>query len=344
MQSQPSHSSDITMCTSYHSPETKMEVELNDRLTRQMNPQSQVRWVVGEAFGGETQDRIDRERFTVVAAPTKNDVPPDIGWRSIQHATALNRTLPHIKTRFFVILHPDFYIVRPNWISRVIAHMDESGLAFFGSPVHPRYFDKWRYFPCTQFIVVDLEKISRGDLDFLPGDMKQSKRGYALGSSRGFARMAELWRLFYSRLVGMRSVIGTSRDSGWRIHKKFSARSDIRHECLEPFFRPRRDRGPVDNKLWALNAVIEFFLPERLCFVPKQRRSYSVRGFRDCGYPDAAHYGFEEYLWEGKPFAIHQRGTRAGYSRGIGDGTMFNTHIDQVRKLLDECTDRFNSS
>lgn len=336
MQQAPFYSGEITICTSYHSPETKAELELNHDFTRRMNPEPQIAWLVAEAMDRSIQDRISREKFTVVAAPTKDEVAYVVGWRSIQHAGALNLLLKHVKTRFFAVMHPDFYIVRPHWIQDVIAHMEASGLAFVGSPVYPRYFDKWRYFPCTQCIVVDREKIPVEDIDFMPGDMEMLERGYSMRDRRGLWKIAEAARLLYSRLIRMRSLIGTSRDSGYRLAQKFSARRDIRCECFQPFFRPRRDRDALDNKLWLLNTVIEFFLPERLCFVPKRKASYSVKGFRDCGYPDAARHGFEEYFWAGNPFAFHQRGTRAGYSRGSGHEDTFTMHLDQIRALLDE--------
>lgn len=340
MEQRPFSSGEITICTSYHSPETKAELELNHDFTRRMNPESRITWLVGEAMEGSVRERISREQFTVFAAPTKDEVPHVTGWRSIQHAGALNLLLKHVQTRFFVVMHPDFYIVRPHWIQDVITHMDASGLAFVGSPVYPRYFDKWRYFPCTQCIVADREKIPVEDIDFMPGDMKMLERGYAMRDRRGFWKIGEAAKLLYSRLIRMRSLIGTSRDSGYRLVEKFSRRPDILCECFQPFFRPWRDRDAVDNKLWVLNAMIEFFLPERLCFVPKRKASYSVKGFRDCGYPDAARHGFEEYFWAGRPFAFHQRGTRAGYSRGSGHKDTFAAHFDQIRQLLDQCSAR----
>jgi hypothetical protein len=59
------------------------------------------------------------------------------------------------------------------------------------------------------------------------------------------------------------------------------------------------------------NLFLEKFLPERLSFIPKKKNYFSEFGFRELGYYDIAGLGLEEYLWNGRPFGFHFRGTFA---------------------------------
>ena len=80
----------------------------------------------------------------------------------------MNRTLPHIATRFALFCDPDFFIVRENWIHAVIQHMTEHGIGILGVPWHPRWTHKVRYFPCVHCMFVDLEVTPVETLDFTP--------------------------------------------------------------------------------------------------------------------------------------------------------------------------------
>ena len=80
----------------------------------------------------------------------------------------MNRTLPHIATRFALFCDPDFYIVHENWIHAVIQHMTERGIGILGVPWHPRWTHKVRYFPCVRCMFVDLELVPVETLDFTP--------------------------------------------------------------------------------------------------------------------------------------------------------------------------------
>ena len=67
------------------------------------------------------------------------------------HAFNLEMALSKVKTRFAILLDPDLYLVRPNWILELITRMKLEQLAVFGVPWNPRYFQKYRILPRHAF-------------------------------------------------------------------------------------------------------------------------------------------------------------------------------------------------
>lgn len=96
---------------------------------------------------------------------------------SYRHAAALNAFLQSFQpeTRYVLILDPDFYIVRQNWIPDVVAHMQHNNLSFFGAPWHPKWYSKYRGFPCVHCIFVDSDQIDLKELDFSPDLIGKNK-------------------------------------------------------------------------------------------------------------------------------------------------------------------------
>lgn len=95
---------------------------------------------------------------------------------SYHHAAALNRFLreDHVSTRYLLILDPDFYILQESWVAAVLSYMDEKGLSFFGAPWHPKWFTKYRYFPCAHCMFIDRDRIDVKTLDFTPDLVERS--------------------------------------------------------------------------------------------------------------------------------------------------------------------------
>ena len=46
--------------------------------------------------------------------------------------------------------------------------MDEKNLSLYGTPWHPKWFTKFRYFPCSHCLFVNLTLIDLNLLDFRP--------------------------------------------------------------------------------------------------------------------------------------------------------------------------------
>ena len=59
-----------------------------------------------------------------------------------------------------------------------------------------------------------------------------------------------------------------------------------------------------------MNRIVEALFPNAMCYIPKDRNSYSTMGFKEMGYSDLERFGWEEYLWQGAPFGTHIRGSK----------------------------------
>jgi len=53
--------------------------------------------------------------------------------------------------------------------------------------------------------------------------------------------------------------------------------------------------------------LIEYFLPDDLCYLPKRRDSYTGTGLRELGYLSDAPEYWEEFMWQGRPLGFHVR-------------------------------------
>lgn len=306
---------EITICSVYYSSKTARQLEKNYEMTRALNPGTNIMWLVGDNSPREHPERIRQGIFSVVDGARDGEASASRARGSLQHALALKKLFPLVKTRFLLILDPDFYAVRKNWIVDVIEYMKASRLAFFGSVWHPRYYAKYRYFPTVHCFFVDLEKVPIAEIDFapMPEDSPKTKKGIIAMRTPRILKRFILILTFQNR-----KFIGDSRDTGYGMYKRFFGKKDIRYECLQPVFCPWRDRDWFARVLYIPNLMIEFFLPDRLCFTPQKRGYYSRVSFHERGFPDVAGQGWEEYLWQDKPFGVHVRGTKyRGGNNGI---------------------------
>lgn len=157
----------ITICTvSFGHKEL---IEENMRFVAEMNPDADVKWIIVE----NTPDRV-KERFETggshkvkVLKGVENNFT-GLARGSQHHASGLNMAIREADTKFVLILDPDCYIVRSNWINDVLCHMQKSDLAFFGIPYNPKRYLKYRYFPSLHSLFIDLEKVSGDEIDFTP--------------------------------------------------------------------------------------------------------------------------------------------------------------------------------
>jgi hypothetical protein len=159
-------------------PGDRQYVEANIELTALLNRDSQYRVFVLDNGIPFTHERleIDNDRTTVLEG-----APPDASLSrhcrgSYHHAAALNAFLQagYIDSRYLLIVDPDFYILRKGWIGEVISYMSEKELCFFGAPWHPKWFTKYRYFPCGHCMFIDSRRINVKELDFTPDLVKRS--------------------------------------------------------------------------------------------------------------------------------------------------------------------------
>ena len=329
---------DLTICSvSFHS---RKYLELNWELTKYLNPFTELTWVIIENTPPESDDRVEaRSNEFLVLGGYASD-PSKKRPASYHHGVALNKALGLVKTRFVLILDPDFYIVRRNWIAEVIQYMQTQEIAFFGAPWHPKWYIKYRYFPCVHCMFIDLAQVSIDTLDFRPG---QEDLGSEKNPPKGEqpARKAHIlvslkrWTPPLVRRAGClgrrivqnlrhRKIIGSSQDTAYRLYRQYGQNRQVRSECLAPVYRPDVERPAY--KKWGLNRLLDRLFPDRLSYVPKRPGYYTRVGFRELGYADAAGDGWEEFMWKGSPFGFHIR----GYIQGERDREKENTRLIRV--------------
>ncbi len=297
---------DLTICSVYHRKETSDLLSMNWRLTRKLNEDAALRWIV-----------IDNSPREKKVSPPDGDIEIFQGFEISEfekiyakpivypfHASsALNSLLPQCRTRFIMFLDADFFIIRPNWALEIVSHMRRQELAAFGAPWHPQYSKKVRYYPTHTCLFVDTTRVPAMELNFHPAypftatHRATNPRGeFPVKKTRGdsfFARsvwsMKERWRM------------GSSRDVGYRVAQLLKE-SQMPIELLQPVWKSA-DQGRYINK------VIDACLPERFSLMPKRNGYFSSTGFAENGYYDFYADKMEEYMWQGDPFAVHIRNT-----------------------------------
>lgn len=302
-------SPELTICTvSFHSAEY---LRRNMALTAQLNARSTVQWVVVDNSPGETAGPPGDGSTDVRVVPGPQVEAPQATLHSgsVNHGAGLNLALSLVQTRFVLALDPDFFIVRPGWVGDVTRYMATRRLGFLGAPWHPRWFGKWRYFPCAHCLFIDLDKVDRNRLDFRP------RLDETPTTSRDALRLHPRLRAVASGMKGLllngrlRRSIGSSRDSGYGVFHEFGRRADSGSECLTPVcsfpedylaYRPRR-----------ANWFIDYLLPDRLSYRPKRPGYFSESGFSERGLPSPRSVGWEEFLWHGEAFGFHLRRQRS---------------------------------
>lgn len=309
--------SDLTICSvNFRSADC---LRLNIELTVRLNAGEDWRWVVvdNEPPASAGLQLPEPERVSVIPGALPDMTKPPKCRGSYHHAAALVEAIQHVHTRFVLFLDPDFYLVRPRWMAELLGHMVERDLSFFGAPWHPKWYIKYRRFPCMHCLFVDLTRVPAGSLDFSPQyDLSQPERA---DTPRSFMRslkrhipaaikrpLAALVRRTLSPWGQRARLIGSSRDTGYGIYARHMHSATL-HECVTPVFRPEVEfRGPPRELTmpWRLLAAV---LPDRLCYIPKRRDSFTRVGFREHGCFDAASRNWEEFMWQGRPFGFHIR-------------------------------------
>ena len=87
---------------------------------------------------------------------------------SYHHAFGLELGVREAKTRFVVIIDPDFFVIQPDWINRIVGHMTEKKLAVFGASWNPAWYQKLRDFPCSHLMIIDRERVTDIEDVFIP--------------------------------------------------------------------------------------------------------------------------------------------------------------------------------
>lgn len=314
------------------------------QLVKGLNPDTPYTWLVAENSPPNAPYRIaaDSPLYDAVLSGPPQRPDPDLpGKGSYHHGDGLNMLLEQVKTRFVLVYDPDFYVVRPNWIRDVLAHMKRHQLAFFGAPYPPRNVTKYRYFPCGHFLLIDLDRAPKETLDFTPtlAERWAQREQDVIDTPKRLAALPWLTKAMthwmYKGLdethpVGLKkraNKVGNSGDTGYRIYERY--RDSAKAECIVPScnpelelktdllafgvltaLRPRWKKKLQKNPHWRyVNAVLsEFWLPEDLRYLPSKPGYYSRRRFGESdAMPSVAAKAWDEFFWKRDPFGFHVR-------------------------------------
>lgn len=320
---------DLTICTSVM-PADQTFTHLNWELISRLNGAEGWKWLVID--NSEEPDQLHLkpwdDRVQVIKGVETDWALPAWCQGSYHHAGAFNKAVHSIESRFAVFLDPDFYIVRPQWMGHVTSYMQNNNLAILGAPWHPKWYTKYRYFPCAHALFIDLERVPADTVDFTP-----FVREVVEARNDSDQNRTSFWKVPPMPSRRQRRTIATSNDTGYPLYSRYANDENIRWESITPVFRLREEfRGP-GYALSSYGRTLERFLPEKYSFLPKRSESYSEVGFREFGYPDVSHLGWEEFLWHDEPFGFHMRRYR---NDGL-DG-------DEATRIVSDILSQFSNS
>lgn len=304
---------ELTICTvSYESAEW---LQLNLELVKRLNPDVRFHWLVAENSPPDSARRFYRcepgfEVFEGAAYEGRS-----YGSASYHHAAGLNIITGLASTRYLLILDPDFFIIRRNWVEDIIAHMRSRNVAILGAPWHPKRPGKFRYFPCAHCTFIDLQKIRKDVLDFSPD--YENDPVWIRDKKR---RRSNVYSLIARLTFAKRRRIGVARDTGWRLFHRYGNDPSLNVECFQPVFQPKAGRRIVDK-----------VFPDHLSLTPKRRGYFSETGFTVHGLPDLQSNGWEEFLWNEAPFGFH---VRCYPIRSRKSDCSLDAHYRSVKDLL----------
>lgn len=263
-------------------------LDLNHALMGRLNPQAPTpEWLLFDN-NTELSEMFDPHdpRFTVVR-PAGRDI--EMGY---EHALGIAALLAKVRTRFLLIQDPDCFILRPDWIRVVTDHMNRHALGFFGTPINPRRHNSYRYFPYMVCMFVDLLRVPPGDLNFIP-DIWRFGTALTYRIRRALAGIPKAGLLFRWLLTEQ------WRTNGWRIKAKYGRGDVVKHESVQPVWDVTEAVPP------GIKRFVHAVTPGSVSPVPKQPGYCSPVGFTSMGAPDVAALGWEEFVWQGHPFAFH---------------------------------------
>ncbi len=274
-------------------------IEQNLELIQHLNPDSNCNFFV---VNNDSDPSFKPSPEIQVLPAVPRVLQADKG--SYHHAAALNSAVPLVKTRFLLILDPDFYVIRSNWIEAVLHNMQALGLACFGSTWHPRWTYQYRYFPSVHFMLFDLKKIPLETMDFTP-DIGVNWWDKTLSRSKIPTSLKTILQ------------IGTFRDTGSRVQRRYRK---IKTECLQPHF----DAQSASSGFGVLEKMA-LHLPDRFSLIPKRKNYFTTQSFLRQTSPYAYRQQWEEFFWQDEPFGFHLR--LVGRESALEDQT-------QLRRLL----------
>ena len=260
-----------------------------------LSPGADFRFLAVDNAAVETpQLRIDDPRAEVLAGIDPEPLPLP-GRGSYHHAAALNMAVRKVATRYALVLDPDLFVVYRNWIPECLEHMQRRSLRFFGVPWHPRWYRKWRDFPCVHFLLIDLDQVPAAELDFTPAVVEDREKDEE--------RLPQ-WLKRNASVMHARMLIESRRDTGWKLRRTFGlAGSDL----ILPVVDIDAELNRPKHLQTARGRWRERLAPRRWRFLPADGTWVAPEdapGFAADAFDDLEP---EKFVWRGAPFAFHMR-------------------------------------
>jgi hypothetical protein len=235
---------------------------------------------------------------------------------SYHHGAALNANLDGIRSRYLLVIDPDLFVVYPSWMQETMHHMRDRKLSFFGVPWHPRWYTKYRGFPCVHFMMIDLQSVPASHLDFRPELLEKPSwsrlRREAEAAPEAGPRRASwsvldaVYRAFYPILS--RQLLGSSRDTGSKVWADFGRSGQYCAETAVPVVDIEKDFAEPKFLRAGWGRLLDRLMPPSLRFLPEPGayvRPAEAKGFET---PQLRGLSCEQFMWRGRPFAFHLRG------------------------------------
>jgi len=300
----------LTICTvSYGHSEL---IEINVKLSQRLNCNNVINavWKVADnAYDDDTLHFTFRNNNVQLF----NGSPNKSLGGSNHHAEALDILIKNVNTRFLLVLDPDFYLLKSNWMYDVLSHMQNNNIAIFGAPWHPRYNQNYRYFPAVHCMFIDLFRIAKERLNFRP------LLNRLISTELTNRNLVD----FIPMLAKRRRI---SWDTGIRIYEDIISDTAVNTEYVVQTFRHGTEYS-LKTKL------IQLLLPDEYCYFPKNKLSYTISGFYERGLISSPiPVLWEETFWNDAPFGLHIRGN---YNKDVRDK---NEEIHLLQKIISELT------
>jgi hypothetical protein len=292
----------LTVCTVVY--DDARFLEAHQRLAARLNPSATLDWLVVSNRPGEPLELAEVpgvDARVIPGAPETGDPTGGKRGRSWHHAAGLERAMPELRSRFVLICDADCMLVRPRWADVVVDHMRSREIALFGVPYHPRQPIKMRDVPCAVALFVDTSRVDLTSLDWRP----------SAAAPRARARHERLIAALLPRIgEGDRLTIGCSEDTGIVVYRRAHEEKRLRYEAVTPVLLPHQ---LIPHVAQIRRLALDRVLPDAFSYVPKRSGAWAEHGF----VPELA--DFEEYVWQGRPFAFHLRPTRKHADRDTID-------------------------
>ena len=221
-------------------------VQLNLDILKKTNPKLNFRMHVAVLTGDYDSSILRNYKFEIFVY-SMDDLSCEYPLEpSNQHGTLLNLLIKDVAlasglSPFFIIIDPDCFLVKHNFVVDSIAEMQDFGLSFFGItyPSTVNYLHYNQDFPTAYFMIVNSLNVNVFELDFRPDESRYHKsKNTHWGCETKidffvfpFLRLSKFYKLLNNKNLYVRVLIKTlaysfgfrqkslMRDTGWKVRK-----------------------------------------------------------------------------------------------------------------------------